>query len=529
MGFDELNNKLYQIKNNVEKGAAFEGLCEIYLKTLYRQVWSIWDDPPKDLICKNRNGIDITPGDTGIDIFFSDNNDIWAVQCKAVGKGKTLSKSSSKIDSFFTDCGRRRVRKLIVITNAHKVSENAQRLIKANGCWLIGPDRLQQAVVQWPATLPVKEKYLTFDAARNYIQRQGLRNVKAFNLFCKTGGRNNRFPIPTNPNIVYKQNGWKDWGDFLGTGNKSTRKKVWRRFNSAHQFVLKLELNNENNWRSYCNSGERPNDIPANPDKIYKSNGWIDWPHWLTGKERVAYLNFDEAREWALKQEIKNQNEWRSWGREKKIPANIPLAPDGVYKQKGWKGWGDFLGTGNLSNKEKGKVWRDFGSAHQFVINLKLNGMREWRAYYKSGKRPNDIPANPDKIYKSNGWIDWPHWLTGKERVAYLNYDEAREWALKQGIKNSQEWKVWIRNKKIPPEIPRSPDYVYRQSGWRSWSDFLKKWMPYKEARKWARESGITSIMQWKKYLLPKGIPRTPEKVYKSEWRGWGDWLNYRA
>ena len=47
-------------------------------------------------------------------------------------------------------------------------------------------------------------------------------------------------------------------------------------------------------------------------------------------------------------------------------------------------------------------------------LNLKSN--KEWRQYCKSGKKPVDIPSNPDATYKNQGWINWADWL-GKDQV----------------------------------------------------------------------------------------------------------------
>jgi len=38
----------------------------------------------------------------------------------------------------------------------------------------------------------------------------------------------------------------------------------------------------------------------------------------------------------------------------------------------------------------------------------------EWREYCKSGKKPINIPASPDKTYKNKGWISWGDFLGKK-------------------------------------------------------------------------------------------------------------------
>ena len=36
-----------------------------------------------------------------------------------------------------------------------------------------------------------------------------------------------------------------------------------------------------------------------------------------------------------------------------------------------------------------------------------------------------------------------------------------------------QEWFDACREKKLPPEVPRQPNYMYRGKGWISYADFL--------------------------------------------------------
>ena len=46
------------------------------------------------------------------------------------------------------------------------------------------------------------------------------------------------------------------------------------------------------------------------------------------------------------------------------------------------------------------KQFRDFESAREFARSLNLKGDKDWRAYCKSGNKPDDIPADPSTVYK---------------------------------------------------------------------------------------------------------------------------------
>jgi hypothetical protein len=67
-----------------------------------------------------------------------------------------------------------------------------------------------------------------------------------------------------------------------------------------------------------------------------------------------------------------------------------------VYAGKGWVGLGDWLGTAVLATQLR--RYRPFKKARAYVRELELKSVAEWWVYCKSGKKPDDIPANPDGI-----------------------------------------------------------------------------------------------------------------------------------
>ncbi|MDB4105845.1 hypothetical protein N9545_10000, partial [Salibacteraceae bacterium] len=93
-------------------------------------------------------------------------------------------------------------------------------------------------------------------------------------------------------------------------------------------------------WRSWMKSGKRPSNIPANPQRVYRDEGWIDLYDWLGYEE---FLPFEEAREVARSLNLKSSNEWQSWAKSER-PSNIPSHPREKYKDQGWVGWYDWLG-----------------------------------------------------------------------------------------------------------------------------------------------------------------------------------------
>jgi hypothetical protein len=84
----------------------------------------------------------------------------------------------------------------------------------------------------------------------------------------------------------YQNQGWKSWGDWLGTKQIATFLRKYRPFEEAQIFVHTLNLENHSEWKAYCKSGKKPDDIPANPYNAYNNKGWKGMGDWLGNKFR---------------------------------------------------------------------------------------------------------------------------------------------------------------------------------------------------------------------------------------------------
>jgi superfamily II DNA or RNA helicase len=175
--------------------------------------------------------------------------------------------------------------------------------------------------------------------------------------------------------------------------------------------VQNLELKNSDEWREWCKSGEKPVDIPANPNKVYKDIGWISMGDWLGYAKgwNGSYRSFEEAREFVWSLGLKTEFKWREWRKSGERPVDIPSNPNAVYKDIGWISMGDWLGTGFVACQNR--EYRSFEEAREFVQNLELKNSDEWNEWCKSGERPVDIPSTPSAVYKDIGWISLGDWL----------------------------------------------------------------------------------------------------------------------
>jgi hypothetical protein len=244
---------------------------------------------------------------------------------------------------------------------------------------------------------PKDRTYRSFEDAREFAQNLGLKSGTEWKEYRKS----DEMPsdIPSNPNRTYKKD-FKGMGDFLGTGTVAPKDKVYRSFTDAREFVIPLNLKGLREWRSYCKSGNKPDDIPTAPEVTYKQDfkGMGDW----LGTGRIAerdrlFRSFTDAREFARSLNLKNNTDWQKFIKKNKI-SDLSVRPDTTYKNKGWEGWGDFLNTGNIAPEDL--VFRPFKDAREFVRKLNLKSWPEWREYCKSGNKPDDIPTAPWRTYK---------------------------------------------------------------------------------------------------------------------------------
>lgn len=145
-------------------------------------------------------------------------------------------------------------------------------------------------------------------------------------------------------------------GDWLGTGNVAATKMTFRSFEDARSFVRGLNLRSGSEWNAYCKG-----QLPGKGTK----------------------------------------------------PADIPAVAARKYKDVGWAGWGDWLGTGRTATHLR--QYRSFAEARDYAHSLKLKSQIEWRKFAKTAKRTRDIPASPIKVYKKE-WIGWRDWLGNEMR-----------------------------------------------------------------------------------------------------------------
>jgi len=257
-----------------------------------------------------------------------------------------------------------------------------------------------------------------FIEARDFVHSLGIKNSREWNeIYSKSLERPSDIPSAALKRYIGK--GWSNWGDWLGTNFVSLHNRRYLPINEAIDFVQKLHINSHEQWRKYSASGERPLNIPARPEIIYKGDGWTGYGDFLgtgikTTTERV-YRSFEDARAFVHTLKLSSYIKWRKYCKSGEIPIDIPKSPLFVYKGKGWLNTGDWLGTGTIVNRAtRDSKHLPFDEAKAFVHDLKLKSSTQWIKYTQSGHKPDNIPANPRSKYDGKGWSGWIDWLGTK-------------------------------------------------------------------------------------------------------------------
>lgn len=345
---------------------------------------------------------------------------------------------------------------------------------------------------------PTKEFYSSLEEAQQAAQALSIAYITEYTKRYKEDPR-----LPAHPNIIYPSE-WTNWPDFLNSTSK-----FYPNILLAQQATLALSISTTTEYRQRYKEDSR---LPANPHKIY-SQEWSNWPTFLKTSKNY-YLNLADAQKavQALqmmtiteykKAYIKDPllpcspervfaNEWVSWSdflnnakefyptqadaqqathvleiktqieyskRYKEDPC-LPASPNVVYANV-WQGWPTFLLPKTIVNIETLK------------IACKVLNITSSITYRTIQKEYKQLPSKPDKKFKN--WVDWYDLLNIPRPYSY---EELRLIVLKYKCKTFKDYNN-IRTKLNDPQMPSSPEEVYKSCGWTNSYDFFGTVRPY--------------------------------------------------
>ena len=192
-----------------------------------------------------------------------------------------------------------------------------------------------------------QKSFLKFEEARKLVHKLNIKSNKDWRDYTKSSIYNNL--IPKTPEKVYHKK-WRSWTDWLGNEEKSL-KYISRNFVSYAEFkkyINGLNIRKESEWRSFLRDSKVDNSIPRRPDTAYKNNGWIGWSDVFDRPVRrnKDFLEFSEFKFLLKSNNIRSKKEYRLFYQNcsNETKSRIPFDFESTYKNKGWKGWADFLG-----------------------------------------------------------------------------------------------------------------------------------------------------------------------------------------
>lgn len=330
-------------------------------------------------------------------------------------------------------------------------------------------------------------KLLSFDECKKEVMMDGIRNIEEYRKKRKSNW-------PRNPDITYKNKGWKNYFDFFG--------KNERNFLSFKDCKAEVQKNKITSISQY-QKNRKPN-WPSNPNVYYKKY-WKGYDNFF-GKKKNQYLSYEECRKAVRKLRVYSMNSYRE-----KRKHNWPKDPISVYASE-WKSCYIFFG-------KKKKKFDSFDNLKKEVQKYKFKSQKEYLE-----NRKYNWPANIEQSYPKQfkGWCDF----LGKNKIIirnFLSFEECRKEVRKYKFKNKLEYR---KNRKS--NWPAAADVFY-QNQWTNWNDFLgneKFFLSFRELQNQVRLKNIKNQAEYRtKYKKFEGWPSLPEQKYKKEWKNWNCFL----
>lgn len=233
--------------------------------------------------------------------------------------------------------------------------------------------------------------------------------------------------------------------------------------------IISLEKTNKEDWQEREIFWITQYENLTNHSKGgYGGNGYITYS-----------ISYDDAKKIIHPLKIESEKKYITLYKIGVIPKNIPLYPSNCISfKKEWKGWGDYLGHGKISDNEKSKKYLSYEDAKKIISPLKLHTSILWYKYTINPNFPDNLPKKPDRFYKNKGWVGFGEFLGNgtvsnqKKYKYFLTYENAVEYVGNLFLKTRNEYFEFHTENQIR-NLPKQPDKYYKS--WVNWGTFLGK------------------------------------------------------
>jgi hypothetical protein len=334
--------------------------------------------------------------------------------------------------------------------------------------------------------------------------------------------------------------------------DKAIKLKIWdkvaitnyRNYQSAENFAKSLNFTFWNQWKSFAATNKKPKDIPSDPRRYYKKNGWTNVKTFLGSKnlsnkdKNENFPNYEDAKKQVKEFKITSARLYFIWKKENPH-INLPYRPSNTYKNKGWINWGDYLGTKNISDNEKKEIFSSYEEAKMIVSKENIKSLREYENFINSKKADKyKLPKTLSEFYKNRGWISSPDFFgtDNFKNKEFPSYDESKSLLENKNLDSKEAFEKWIKNNNL--KIPKSPWQYYQNKGWISWPDFLGySKLSFENLREIVQTENLKTHLEFKNWRKKqnkkrkKKIPKNPDSHYtnKKQWKGWPDFLGKKT
>ena len=121
----------------------------------------------------------------------------------------------------------------------------------------------------------------------------------------------------------------------------------------------------------------------------------------------VEFAPLAVVKSFAERKQLTTIKEWTDASKKEDWPKYIPKRPEAIYSCK----WSEILAP----KPENRNNFLSYEEASYILSNMDdVNTMKDFRLMGREGRRPSNIPSNPERQYKEN-WNGWPAFLNGEK------------------------------------------------------------------------------------------------------------------
>lgn len=230
-------------------------------------------------------------------------------------------------------------------------------------------------------------------------------------------------------------------------------------------------IKSKTQFYKFVKYNDLPDFLPKNPLEHFKSTGeWISWGDFLMTNRKqdnlksLEYVNYNKAKRILKKYHLRSKTQFLELNKQEEFNKKykIPNRPERYYLKRGWNGYDDFLS----------KI-RNYPITYElFKRYINLYFSTEVYSHFSYRKNITKLPCSfPSQskdlkiVFKNFDWND--------VNKRFFTYKEAVEYLKDKQITSRKDYIEKINKNIIDKKLPLSPQYYYKNKGWRNWKFYL--------------------------------------------------------